>query len=34
MAELHNSTTPDQRARAIKLLNTYERDLRELALVR
>jgi hypothetical protein len=34
MAELHNSTTADQRARAIKLLNTYERDLRELALAR
>jgi hypothetical protein len=34
MAELHNSTSLEQRTRAAKLLNTYERDLRELALVR
>jgi hypothetical protein len=31
MAELHNSTSTEQRQRAIKRLRTYEKDLRELA---
>jgi hypothetical protein len=30
-AELHNSTSPEQRARAAKRLRAYERDARELA---
>lgn len=31
LAELHNSTTPEQRQRAQRRLRAYERDLRELA---
>ena len=29
-AQLHNSTTPEQRARAVRRLAAYERDAREL----
>jgi len=31
LAELHNSTSPEQRQRAVRRLRAYERDLRELA---
>lgn len=31
LAELHNSTSPEQRQRAMRRLRAYERDLRELA---